>query len=165
VRLHHWSQARRDVEFDAATGSAHVVRLPAPRPDTGPVSGFVAFERALWGRSVPFALYRSGDDLFFSAGRRAWNLGQSRLSFSHGRPIAFVSRFQVLESGRVVFSFWYSHVARLLLEALDPTYNDLDQEHDFFLAFVAQYAATASWQRNVRERWVPAHDGLTSGRS
>jgi len=160
MRLHHWGHAWRDVEFDAATGFARIIRLPVPRPDTSPVSGFVAFEHALWGASVAFALYRAGDDLFLSAGRRTWNLGQSGLSFSHRQPFPFISQFQVLEFGQVVFSFSYSHLGRLLWALLDPTYDKLDEDQDFFLAFVAEYGVTPSWQHNARERWVPAR-GLT----
>ncbi len=158
MRLPEWSQACRDIEFEPATGSSRVIRLIAPRPDAGPVSGFAAFERPLWGRPVTFALYRAADDLRFSAGRRSWTLGPSGLSFSHEQPFACLSRFQVLESGRVTFSFTYSHVGRLMWAILDPTYNKLDQEADFFLAFVAEQAASPSWQQRVRELWVPVAD-------
>lgn len=53
-----------------------------------------------------------------------------------------------------MFSFWYAHVGRLLWEIIDPTYNKLDEDHDFFLSFVAENATSATWQSNVRERWI-----------
>lgn len=155
MRLHQWSRAWRDVEFDSATGSARVIRLPTARPDTSPVSGFVAFERFLCGVPTAFALYRQADAVFFSAGCRAWRLGQSDLSFSHTRPFPLFSRFQVLEGSRVAFSFTYSHVGRLLWELLDPTYDKLDEDSDFFLSFVAEQAASPSWLQDVKEHWVP----------
>jgi hypothetical protein len=83
------------------------------------------------------------------------------LSFSHQRFVV-LSRFRVLQAGRVVFSFWYAPVGRLLMEIIDATYDTLDEDHDF-LAFVAGNATSVTWQSNVRERWIsepavrPAH--------
>lgn len=162
MRLHQWSRAWRDVELDSATGATRIIRLPAPRPDTNPVSGFVSFEHSLGGRRVAFALYREADDLLFRAGSRSWKLGASDLSFSHKHPFPFVSRFQVLEAGRVTFSFTYSHIRRLLWALLDPTYDKLDDDSDFFLLFVADHAADPSWQHYVREHWAPARGGRTN---
>jgi hypothetical protein len=126
MRLRAWSHASREVEFDPETGSAEVVVLSRPRPDGGAVVGFAGFERSLLGRHQVFAPYRSGDALFFSAGPRRWQLGQPGLAFSHTHPVPLVSRFRVLESGRVV-----------------------GEPHDFFLAFVAENAASPSWQRHI----------------
>lgn len=153
MRLHDWSTVRRDVELDPATGKTHLVRLPGPRPDSAPVQGFAAFERSLWGECIPFALYRIESQLFFSAGGRRWNLTQPGLAFSHQR-IVLLSRFRVLESGRAVFAFWYAHFNRFFMEMVDPTYDKLDEEHDFFLLFVAEYATSPTWQSNIRERWI-----------
>jgi hypothetical protein len=154
MRLHAWSTLRRDIEFDPATGSATLIRLPAPRPDTSVPTGFADFERSLFGPRQVFALYRSGDALFFSAGARSWQLGQPRLRFVHSHPFPFFSRFRVLESDRVVFSILYSRVGRLLFALMDPTYDKLDEDSDFFLAFVAEYAQSPEWQANVRQRWA-----------
>lgn len=153
MRLRDWRSDRRDIEFDPAAGRTHSLVLPAPRSDTSPLQGFAAFERSLWAARVAFALYRAGSQLFFNAGARRWDLTESGLSFSH-RRFGLVSRFRVLESGRVVFTFWYAHIGRLLWEIVDPTYDGLDEEQDYFLLFVAEYATTAGWQKSARERWL-----------
>jgi hypothetical protein len=83
MRLHAWSTEWRDVEFDPGTGSAAVIKLPAPRPDVAVPTGVAHFERSLLGPRQVFALFRSGDALFFSAGARRWHLGRPGLSFVH----------------------------------------------------------------------------------
>ena len=117
-------------------------------------TGFADFERSLFGSRQVSALFKTGNALFFSVGARRWELGQPGLRFSHGRPFPFVSYFRVLESDRVVFSILYSHVKRLLVELIDPTYDKLDEESDCFLAFVAEYAQSPEWQAQARERWA-----------
>jgi hypothetical protein len=154
MRLHAWSTSRRDIEFDPATGSSAVIRLPASRPDTSVPTGFAHIERNLFGPQQVFALFRSGDALYFCAGARRWQLGQPELRFVHSHLFPFFSRFRVLESDRVVFSIVYSHLGRSLVVVMDPTYNNLDEDNDFFLAFVAQHAQSPEWQANVRQRWV-----------
>jgi len=156
MRLHAWSTMKRDVEFDPVTGSATMVTLPTPRLDTSVPTGFADFERQVLGARQVFALFKSGNILFFSAGARRWELGQPGLRFVHGRPFPFLSRFRVIESDRVVFSILYSHLGRVLLELIDPTYDKLDQESDFFLSFVAEYATSPEWQAQARERWASA---------
>lgn len=154
MRLHAWGTTTRDIEFDPATGSAAVIKLPESRPDTTVPAGFAHFEQGLFRARQVFALFRSGDTLFFSAGARRWQLGQPGLRFVHSFPVPFLSRFRVFESDRVVFSIWYSHVGRLLFAVMDPTYDKLAEESDFFLAFVAEYAQSPEWQAQVRERWA-----------
>lgn len=154
MRLHAWSTVWRDIEFDPGTGSASVVKLRAPRPDTSVPTGFADFERSLLGPRQVFALFRSGDAVFFSAGARRWQVDRPGLRFVHSRPFPFLSRFRVLESGRVVFSILYCHVGRLVFEIIDPTYDRLDEEAAFFLLFVAEYAQSPEWQASVRERWA-----------
>jgi len=39
---------------------------------------------------------------------------------------------------------------------LDPTYDKIDEDSDFFLAFVAENAQSPEWQANIRNRWEPA---------
>ena len=152
MRLRDWRSDRRDVELDPATGKARYVPLPEPRADPFPLQGFATFERSLGGARVPFALYRAGDNLFFSAAERRWDLTDPGLTFSH-RRFGFLSRFRVLASARVTFSFWYLHVGRSVLEIVDPTSDALTRDTDFFLRFVAQNATSHTWQHEVRKRW------------
>ena len=154
MRLHAWRTTWRDVEFDPGTGVADVIELPAPRPDTAVPTGYAHFENDFRGTRQVFALFKSGDGLFFSAGTRCWPLDRPGLRFVHSRPFPFFSRFRVLESDRVVFSILYSHVRRLFMEVMDPAYDKLDEETDFFLAFVAQHAQSPEWQASARERWA-----------
>ena len=155
--LHAWRTVWRDVEFDPATGSTSVIKRQTARADTAVPSGFAHFERDLFrGRRQAFALFRSGDALFFCAGRHRWKLGQPGLRFAHDHPFPFLSRFRVFESDRVVFSSSYSHIGRLLFALLDPTYDKIDEDSDFFLAFVAENAQSPEWQANIRNRWEPA---------
>src|SRR5262245_39214075 len=158
MRLHTWSSLRQDIEFDSASGSATVIKLPAPRPDHAVPRGFADFERQLFGTRQAFAVYRSGDAVFFNAGVRRWELGQPGLRFLHGNPFPFFSRFSVVVADRVVFTIQYPHLGRLLWAMIDPTYDGLDEEHDFFLAFVAKHAQSPEWLANVRKHWASSPD-------
>ena len=162
MRLHAWRTVRRDIEFDPETGSAQVIRLAAPRPEGSIPAGFAAFERSALGRQQVFALYRSGDELFFNAGRQRWRLGSPDLEFAHRHLLPFVSRFRVLESGRTTFSIVYLHIGRLFLALLDWTYDKIDEDQDFFLGFVAEYAQSADWQKHIGLRWSSATSHLSA---
>src|SRR5262249_35428386 len=152
MRLHAWNTVWRDVEFDPQMGSASIIKLPAARPDTSVPTGFAHFEKARLGRRQVFALFMVGDALFFSAGTQRWQLDQPGLEFVHSHPFPFLSRFQVIDSGRTVFSITYSHLGRLLFALLDPTYDKIDEDSDFFLAFVAEHARSPEWQVNALQR-------------
>jgi hypothetical protein len=153
MRLQAWSSAWRDIDFDPATGSASAIRLPGARPDSAPLCGFAQFERRVFGAREVFALYRSGDALFFSAGARRWKLGDPGLRFTHGHRGPFMSNFRVVESEGVGYSLLYPHVGRTVYAIVDPTYDGIDRDSDFFLAFVAENAQKTEWQENIRERW------------
>ena len=154
MRLHAWNTVWRDVEFDPRSGVASTIKLPAPRSDASVPTGFAHFERSLFGPRQVFALFKLGDILFFSAGARRWQLDQAGLQFVHSHPFPFLSRFRVVETGQTVFSITYSHVGRLVFALIDPTYDKIDEDSDFFLAFVAEYAQSPEWQANARQRWV-----------
>lgn len=160
MRLHAWRTVWRDIEFDPDTGASQIVKLPEPRDSALPVCGFADVAHSIFGRRVTFALYLQESELFFNADARKWHLSDPHLSFSYRIWAArFVSTFSVFESGERTFSFSYPHLIRLVFARLDPTYDPIDFEHDFFLAFVAENAASSSWQGHIRERW-PA-GGLT----
>ena len=155
MRLHHWSRARKDVEFDPATGAATVIALAAPRSGSEAALGFAEFERALLGARQIFAVFRDGDSVVFSAGAKRWALDRPGLRLVHSRRFPFLSRFRVWEDERLAFSITYLHLGRLLVALLDPTYDKLDQDSDFFLEFVAEHAGSSEWRAHVLEQWAP----------
>ena len=154
MRLHHWSRAKRDVEFEPATGAAAVVELDAPRDGSEVTRGFAGFERGFLGARQAFALFRSGDSVVFSVGGKQWHLDTPGLRFGHSRRVPFLSRFTVWEGDRLAFSFSYTHLGRLLVAVLDPTYDKLDQDSDFFLEFVAEHAGSPEWRAHVVQQWA-----------
>lgn len=153
MRLNHWSRAKLDVDFDPATGTAGVIRLSEARPDNSQLTGFAACERRLVGSQTWFAIFRDGEGLVFSAGPQHWRLGAVGVEFKHRRLLPFVSQFQVYEDGRSVYSITYTHFRRLLFAIMDPTYDKIDQESDYFLEFVAENANDDAWQENVKGIW------------
>lgn len=154
MRLCHWNRAAWDVEFNPVSGAAVLVKRGTPAREGEPITGFAQFERRIAGARQVFALFRSGDSIVFSAGATHWRLGEPGRRFEHSRGLPFLSRFRVLEGDRVAFSIHYSHVRRLLVALIDPTYDKLEQDSDFFLEFVAEHAHSADWRAHVLERWV-----------
>ena len=143
--LHSWSRVDRDVRFDPVTGRSESIPVPGRRELEPPIAGFAASERSTSGPLVTFAVYRSGPGIFLSAGARRWLLGAPELRLEHTRRVPFVSRFRVSEGGRPTFVYSYFHFRRLMLALLDPTYDGIDQDHDFFLEFLAREALTPAW--------------------
>ena len=154
MRLPSWRSSDRDIDFDPGSGAGSIIVLAAPRPHDAPVPGFAESERSLAGTRTFFAIYRIGNDLFFSAGEHRWRLGTPGLRFEHDREIPFVSRFGVTSDDRPEFIFSYSHVGRQVLEFADPTYDTIDRETDFFLEFIADHANSREWLDNVCRRWT-----------
>jgi hypothetical protein len=113
----------------------------------------------VFGRRVPFAAYRSGEATFMSAGRQRWQLGSPTLTFQHQSVLPFISCFQVRENGQLVLSFTYTHIVRSLWPFLDPTYDGIDEDTDFFLAFLARNAGSAEWYTGVRDIWCDSSTG------
>lgn len=159
MRLHCWNRARWDIELDLETGSATRIRLDHPRDESVAPPGFAQLERPLLGLPQVFAVFREQDRIVFTAGKRRWHLDQPGLRFAHTRPAPFLSRFRVMEDGRVTFSILYSHVGRLLWSLVDPTYDRIDEETDFFLAFIAEYGTSPEWRANVLRQWSRAPGG------
>ncbi len=156
MRLYCWNSAGRDIEFDPQTGSARTIRLDGPRDaSTGPI-GFAQFERPFLGKRQVFAVFRRGDAIVFSAGVRSWRLDQPGLRLIHERPFPFLSRFSVIEDERETFSILYSHLGRLLLAVADPTYDQIDEDSDFLLGFLAEHGVSPEWRAGVLEQWSAA---------
>lgn len=154
MRLRDWKSAARDIEFDPESGAARIVALPVPRPKDTQLSGFACMERSVWGAPTVFAVYRVADGLRFSAGRQTWRLDDSDLVLTHTRCLPFLSKFCVIRSGRKEFSFTCFHFGRMLMASCDPTYDGIDYDQDYFLAFVAKNALSADWKRSACEKWI-----------
>lgn len=158
MRLESWHRAGTDVDFDPSTGSARAHHRDEPRPPNEHVAGFAAFERSLLsGRRAAFAVHRSGDARIFRAGLRSWRLGRPEITLHHWL-LPFIARFQVRESGRVVYSLWYEHSRRTLLALRDPTYDLIDEDADYFLAFLARAASDPGWCSSA-EPWTEPREG------
>jgi len=156
MRLYCWNRAVRDIEFDPETGSARAIKLDRPRDgSTGPI-GFAQFERPFLGTPQVFAVFRRGDAVVFSAGARSWQLDQPGLRLIHEQPFPFFSRFTVLEDGVETFSILYSHLGRVLLAVVDPTYDQIDEDSDFMLAFLAEHGVSPEWRAGVLQQWSEA---------
>lgn len=158
MRLHCWNRAWRDIELDLETGAASVIKLERPRDGSGAPVGFAQFERAVLGGAQIFAVFRQDDSVVFSAGRRRWHLDQPGLRLVHRGPFPFCSRFSVLEDGRETYSILYTHVRRTLWAIADPTYDKIDEETDFFLAFIAEYGGSPEWRGNALRQWSSASE-------
>ena len=155
LRLASWRRADREIEFNPETGTGRVITLQVPRTDDTPISGFAQSERRVGGARLCFAVYRAGEEIYFHAGKRRWRLGTPRLRFEHHHLFPFVARFRVSgEDGG--FGFSYVHIRRQVLAIMDLTYDLVDQETDYFLGFVADYASSPQWLDNVRTHWTSA---------
>lgn len=148
--LHAWHRVDRDVDFDPDTGLARVIKRPGRRTVDDPPRGFASFERSLSGRRHVFAVYRSGDEVFLSAGVNRWRLTEPGLRLVHARATPFVSRFVVSRRSEDAMRFSYVHIGRLFFELVDPTYDRIDHEQAFFLEFLATYALTPTWLEAAR---------------
>ena len=160
MRLNHWSRAFYDVELEPETGRARRVWLSEARPHGAPLAGFAASERRVLGARCWFALYRAGDAILFQAGSRRWRTDDPAVRFAHHRLLPALSRFAVYVHDRCAFSITYAHAGRLFFAVIDPTYDGIDQESDFFLEFVAEHAGSASWREQVLGIW---RDGAAGG--
>lgn len=153
LRLAAWKSVWYDWIVDSDTGVATRVRLQAPRQPTSPILGFADTEHSLDGHQHTFAIYFERDSLYFSVGSRRWLLSETDIRFSH-RARPFVSTFQVHEGHSIAFAITYAHLRRTELAVIDPTYDGIDFDHDYFLGFIAGYAASHEWQANVRKLWL-----------
>ena len=156
MRLRHWTYAVRDVELDPVSGRGRTVPLAAPVVSDVPIAGFAASERTVWGRRTWFAVYRVGDAVVLQVGARRFALGDPSLELEHRRLSPAFSRFTVREGGAVVFQLRYWHPGRLVMALIDPTYDGIDQETDFFLEFLAERADDTAWRERVLTQWVEA---------
>jgi len=156
VRLEHWSRALQYVEFDATAGVGRGHWLSSPRPSDAGLAGFASSERGWLGRRHWFALFRTGDEIVFQAGKRRWRVGDPEVSYVHVQPTPFSSRFEVRKGGHPELSFRYHNLGRALFARVDPGYDGIDHETDYFLEFVAINAGSASWRQNALEQWQSA---------
>ena len=156
MRLHHWTHPRKEIEFNLNDGTARVFELSEDRPENSICPGYSASERRAFGGREHFAVYKLNSDIVFNAGRKSWNLSDDAVEVEHTRPYPFFSRFSVKVSGKTEYSINYCHLGRLLYMCLDPTYDKLEQDADFFLEFVAENGNSKEWLSHVASQWRSA---------
>jgi len=153
VRLHHWTHPQKEIEFDLSRGTSEVVKLDGPRDQNAVCPGYAATEKQFMGRKQHFAIFKSGNGIVFHAGKKHWQLNDSSVKVKHSRPYPFLSRFCIEVSGHKEYSIIYSHLVRVLFMFIDPTYDKIDQDADFFLEFVAENGTTSEWLKHATEHW------------
>ena len=156
MRLRYWTHSQKDVEYDPESGVSTVIKLDSPRKEGEACPGFSAKEKHSLGLYVNFAIFKDERGVVFYAGSKGWSLNSQEVKLSHSRPFPCFSRFRVFESGECVFSFTYSHLGRSLYAFVDPTYDKIDQDADFFLEYVAENATSKEWLSNIENIWSSA---------
>lgn len=125
-------------EFDPRQGR-YSRRLRAQKDSA--VCGFGSVELTTEHGPMLFALYRSGGTIVFQAGPQSWRLNTSSLRFEHRlRADKRSSEFSVFQDDRLAFACSYRHAFRSIMARLDPTYDNIDFEHDYFLGHVGSLA-------------------------
>jgi len=156
MRLHHWTHPQKEIEYNLKSGVSKEINLNEPHKEGEPCPGFSAKEKRLFGPYVSFAIFKDENGIMFYAGSKGWPLSDQEIKFSHSRPFPFLSRFCVHDSEKIAFSIIYSHLGRLLYTLIDPTYDKLEQDADFFLEFIAENANSKDWLSNVNNIWCVA---------
>lgn len=155
MRLQEWWSNWIVYEFDPRT-SRFGRRLRGKRHQGRSVSGCASVERIIGHGRTLFAVYGSGDQLFFHAGGRTWDLARRDVAFhfqtEYGRAI---SHFRVVERGGASFVYTYRHRFRSITRWFDPAIDDLDDLHDHFLKYVADGALDPEWQTRMKTIWAP----------
>jgi hypothetical protein len=149
--VYHWTHEQKNIVFDPIKGTAKVVLLDIPNKDK--LQGYGANENRVFGKRVEFVIVIEKGNLNFYAGNKKWNLEQGNIKFKHERNIPFLSKFQIFNNSQCEFSITYSHIGRLLYSFIDPTYDKLEQDSDFFLEFITENALCESWQKHVKKEW------------
>jgi len=117
------------------------------------MAGFADVEYPILGPGLTFAIYFERDSLWFSAGSRRWLASAESIQFTHQARL-FRSAFRVHVGDSIAFSITYTHVRRTIFSAIDAAYDGIDYDHDYFLAFLADHAASRDWQAGVRKAWL-----------
>jgi hypothetical protein len=135
MRLGNWHTVWLEFEFDEKTGKYR--RRWARRSQPG-ICGFGAIERTNEHGRLFFCHYRSNKRMFFQAGQRRWALDTPGLRLEYRlRDDRTSSEFRVVQADEVAFSCTYRHRLRTAWARRDPTYDNLDLEHDHFLGHLA----------------------------
>lgn len=158
MRLRHWTHPCKDIEYDPFSGTSQTIQLETPRDNHAVCFGYAASEKRFWGRKEHFAIFKNSQGIVFYAGKRCWQLNNPAISMTHSRPFPFLSRFVIEVSGQKDYTLTYSHIGRLLYTFIDPTYDKIDQDDDFFLEFIAENALSKSWQQQASDVWSTTAD-------
>jgi hypothetical protein len=132
--LGNWRIGWLAFEFDPGEGR-YSRRFRAAKDSA--VCGFGTVERTIEHGNMFFALYRSDRTVVFQAGPQSWALNTGRLRFEHRlRVDTRSSEFSVFQDDRLAFGCSYRHPVRSTMARLDPTYDNIDFEKDYFLGHV-----------------------------
>lgn len=93
MNLRAWRSPLRAVDFEPETGRARFFKSGRTELATA-LPGFAGVEKPLLGKPGAFAVYRTADGLFFSAGARRWALRDPDLSFRHSHPFPLCRGFR-----------------------------------------------------------------------
>ena len=151
MRLDHWTHSQKAVVFDRKTGEAETIQLSEPRSEDHHPLGWSVSEKPLFGQRINFALVREPPDLLFYAGNTSWNLCDDSIDLRHVQFLPFMSKFEIWQGDKLVFTITYHHFLRLLGLIVDVTYDGLDRDADFFLEFVAHQSKSRDWVEHVLE--------------
>ena len=151
--LGNWRMGWLAFEFDPREGR-YSRRFRAQKDS--PVCGFGAVERTIERGPMFFALYRSDRKVMFQVGPQSWALNAAGLRFEHRlRADRKSSEFSVFEDDRLAFACSYHHAVRSTMAKLDPTYDNIDFEQDYFLGHVGNLVPPLSdrdvWQDAVQQ--------------
>ena len=153
MRLHHWTHPKKEIEFDIDVGQGKVIEIDSPRDKNSECPGFAFSEKRFFGKNECYAIFKSNNDLVFCAGNLKWVLSNKNLKICHWHPFPFFSRFSISVSGVKEYSITYCHFSRMLYALIDPTYDKIDQDSDFFLEFIAENAGSEEWQLHAKNHW------------
>jgi len=150
ITLACWNSVWVTGRFNPRTGALWRLPLPSPRKAGAPLAGYCALERTLNGIRLPVVIYSCGTFLRLHVGPSVWQLPDPSISFVHTSVEGVTqSSFSVLCNGADALSFSYRHRIRSAIASVDPTYDGLDHEADYFLSFLAAQAADPEWQAAV----------------
>ena len=153
MRLRHWTHPRKEIEFDPEKGKGKLIKLQAERDKNAACPGFSFKESSYPFKSVQFAVYKQGSNIIFAAGVKKWALNSANVQLIHKHIGKCFSSLSVSVNGNVEFTFKYFHPFASLSAFIDGTYDNIDYDGDFPLAFIAENSTDEEWAKHVLDNW------------
>lgn len=97
------------------------------------------------GRRTLWALYRDGDGIRLRIGGSCWDTLDGRVRVELDWPRFGVARFRIRVDGRIDHESRRSYPFRSLIARIDPTYDAIEYETDFFEAFIEVACVQRDW--------------------